>query len=41
MLSSQIDDELGERLAAHHEDLLAFYGRTAVRRWEVAKHFSF
>jgi hypothetical protein len=36
LLSSQSDEEMRERLTQHHEDLRAFYGRSA-----VVKHFSF
>ncbi|MGW8886307.1 hypothetical protein [Streptomyces sp. NPDC055749] len=39
--SSDPDEELRERLAEYHEDLRAFYGRSAERGWAVAKHFSF
>lgn len=39
--SSEPDEELSERLARYHENLRAFYGRTAEPGWAVAKHFSF
>ncbi|AVH56908.1 hypothetical protein C4B68_15200 [Streptomyces dengpaensis] len=39
--SSALDEELRERLAQYHEDLRAFYGRSAERGWAVVKHFSF
>lgn len=39
--SSKPDEELWERLAQYHEDLRAFYRRSAERSWAVAKYFSF
>ncbi|GAA4585610.1 hypothetical protein GCM10023194_28820 [Planotetraspora phitsanulokensis] len=39
--SSYSHEELRERLAQDHEDLRAFYGRSAERGWAVVKHFSF
>ncbi|MBQ0892877.1 hypothetical protein KBX37_07140 [Micromonospora sp. U56] len=39
--SSESDEELRERLAQYHEDLRAFYARSAERGWAVVKHFSF
>ncbi|NWF25750.1 DUF1877 family protein [Streptomyces sp. PKU-EA00015] len=39
--SSHSDEELRERLAEYHEDLRAFYARSAERGWSVVKHFSF
>jgi hypothetical protein len=39
--SSHPDEELRKRLARYHENLQAFYGRSAERGWAVAKYFSF
>lgn len=39
--SSKPDEGLRKRLAQYHEELRAFYGRSAERGWAVVKHFSF